>query len=159
MKNIIIISGLILLFATKMKAKGFHSINNNKGIRPCDAQGCGNFDAGRGGRTHKGVDMIVSENQEVTAPFDCKINRYGYPYATDLNYRLIEIIGTGIKAAYKMKIMYIKEIHSVGTTIKRGQVLCIADDITKKYGSSMTRHVHVELYKNNQLIDPTPFLI
>lgn len=137
---------------------GKFNLNGNSGIRKCDAFGCGHFGASRGSRKHNGVDILTAENQEIKAPFDCKITRYGYPYANDLSYQLVEIQGLNAMSHFKAKLMYIKTLHPVGTALNKGDLLCAADNIAKKYGPGMGNHVHFELYQNGKLIDPTPYL-
>lgn len=165
MKKTVIITGLLLIFgAIRMKAANhipakFTAINGNKGQRACDMQGCGHYGAGRGGRDHKGVDIITVENQELKAPFTCKIIRYGYA-ASDLVHQLVEIESLEPElSGITSKIMYIKPSFPVGSVVYRGHTLCLADDIKKKYGSSMTNHAHIEVYKNGKNVDPTPYII
>lgn len=163
LKYIVIASALAYLFYRLFSNKKteymsrFFAVNSTNKLRKCDAFGCGHFGASRNGgtRTHKGIDFIATENQSIYAPFDCKIVRYGQPYADDSKYKLVEI--ESLDGVYKAKIMYIKKIHEVGTKIKRGETLVYADNISKKYGSNMTNHVHFELYKNGTLTNPTSF--
>lgn len=157
-KKIAIVSTLLLISIRMYgKSKTTFSPLAGNGVRGCDAFGCGNFGASRGGRAHNGIDIIAAENQVIKAPFSCKILRYGYPYANDLSYRLVEIQGLNEFKDYTAKIMYIKKLHDLGAIIKTGDPLCSADNIAKKYGSSMTNHVHFELFKAGKRIDPTPF--
>ncbi|WP_417443755.1 peptidoglycan DD-metalloendopeptidase family protein [Joostella sp.] len=135
----------------------FTSINGTGLLRKCDPKGCGNFGASRGNHTHRGIDFHVIPNQQIKAPFPCTVNRYGYPYSDDSSYKLIEIVGTGAYSNYRAKIMYINTFLSIGDKIDKGDLLCTADDITQKYGSEMTPHVHFELYVNNELVNPTNY--
>ncbi|MEQ8220322.1 MAG: hypothetical protein RH981_18955 [Arenibacter sp.] len=136
----------------------FSAINQDGKIRDCDGFGCGHFGASRGTRTHKGLDFAFAVGGAVLAPFPCKVTRHGYPYADDLTYRLVECVGLGAYSDYRFKVMYVKELPTIGREFKEGEILCKADDISSKYGSSMTNHVHFELYIKNELVNPT-FLI
>ncbi|MDP2687517.1 MAG: peptidoglycan DD-metalloendopeptidase family protein [Aequorivita sp.] len=138
-------------------SKSFGAINADNSIRKCDASGCGHFGASRGERGHNGVDFIVTEGQAIKVPFDCKVTRHGYPYAGDTNYELVEIQGMNGFEAFKAKIMYVKNIKPVGTLLKKGEAVCEAANIAKRYSKPMTIHVHFELYLNGVLVDPTPF--
>lgn len=156
------IIGAIILFAaskmySKSKSVSFLPVNDNNTQRNCDAFGCGYFGASRGERDHKGIDFVVTPNQNIKAPFDCEITRYGFPYIDDQDQKLIVIQGLKNYAEYYAKIMYINPVHQIGEKFKKGEVLCTAGDISSKYGSGMTPHVHFELYKNGVLVDPTPF--
>ncbi|MCB9033509.1 MAG: M23 family metallopeptidase [Chitinophagales bacterium] len=164
-KYIVIVSALAYLFYRLFGSKKtadmsrFFAVNSTNKLRECDAFGCGHFGASRSGgtRTHKGIDFVATENQSIYAPFECKIIRYGQPYADDSKYKLVEIESTD--GVYKAKIMYIKALYSVGKVVKRGELLVNADNISKKYGASMTNHVHFELYKNGILVNPTNYFV
>ena len=42
----------------------------------------------------------------------------------------------------------------IGSDVTSGQQIGPAQDVRQKHGFSMTPHVHYEVYKNGQLIDP-----
>ncbi len=135
----------------------FSAINFKQGLRGCDPWGCGNFGASRGGHTHKGIDFSIPEGGAVYAPFPCKVIRHGWPYANDSRYRLIEIQGVGGYSQYTAKLMYVKDLPAVGSVFHEKQKMCVADNISQKYDSRMTNHVHFELYQNGQLLNPEIF--
>ncbi len=135
----------------------FTLLNFKRAFRECDAWGCGHFGASRGTHTHRGLDFAVEPNENIYAPFPCKVIRHGYPYANDLEYRLIEIQGTGAYKDYKAKLMYVKDLPEVGSLFNEKDVICKADNISKKYSSSMVNHVHFELYAKGSLINPEIF--
>ncbi|GEM_PF-780037 len=156
-KDGLIIGCLVLSILMLSRFMRFTLLNYKKAFRGCDPWGCGSFGSSRGSHSHRGLDFAVEPNENIYAPFPCKVVRHGYPYAGDYEYRLIEIQGTGGYSDYKAKIMYIKDFPAVGSVFNEKEVLCKADDITKKYSSSMTNHVHFELYAKGSLINPEIF--
>lgn len=158
-KKKLAIGSIVLFFVSRAfsSSSKMGSVNSSNSLRDCDVHGCGYFGASRGNRSHNGLDFVTYENEQIKAPFDCKVTRYGYPYANDLNYRLIEVVGTGAFSDYRCKIMYIKKTLEVGVRVKKGGVLCLSDNIAKRFSPGMINHVHVEVYKNNVLIDPTSY--
>ncbi|PSG90871.1 M23 family metallopeptidase [Aurantibacter aestuarii] len=167
MKKAIITTALVLLIMKKAFSKSnsakFANITANNDIRECDPKGCGHFGANRGynadgtRRYHRGIDLVANENDAIKTPFDCVVNRYGY-VAGDKAHQLIELQGVGGFKDYKAKIMYVKYNNNVNVSFSKGEIVCYADDIKQKYGTSITPHVHVEIYKKGVLIDPTPFV-
>uniref|UniRef100_A0A8D0FPG7 Leukocyte cell derived chemotaxin 2 n=1 Tax=Strix occidentalis caurina TaxID=311401 RepID=A0A8D0FPG7_STROC len=49
-------------------------------IRGCDSQGCGGYNDPRGGRKHRGVDVVCEDGAVVYAPFTGMINKQARPY-------------------------------------------------------------------------------
>lgn len=129
-----------------------------------DAAGSGAFGSSRdgGSRDHQGVDLKVQEGQAVHAPFPANVVRYAYPYADSQDYKglvLRGIEGTDYEGL-EMKIFYVDPFAGiVGAVVPAGAPIAFAQAISQKYGAPMTDHIHVELRMNNQLIDPTPFLV
>lgn len=144
----------LLIMSTK---KTFAKATDNNIIRGCDGFGCGSFGASRSGgtRSHIGVDFITTPGQNIFSPIEGEITRYPYPYGSDLSYTGIEIVNK----TYKVKIFYVAPTVLIGGEVKAGQKIAVSQNIAAKYGSSMTNHIHVEVYKkvNNTwgLIDPT----
>lgn len=128
-------------------------IVQNQQIRGCDPFGCGHYGASRGGRSHKGVDIIVTEGQTIKSPISGKVTRYPQPYAGDARYKGIEIVGD----EYKVKIFYVVPTVAIGTQVTAGTAIATAQDISEKYGDGMTNHAHLEVYtKSGVSIDPAP---
>lgn len=125
-------------------------------IRPDDFHGSGQFGASRGHRTHKGVDYSVDEKDPILAPIYGRISRYPYPYAGDIHYKGIEIIGLEEHSAYKVKLFYVNPSIAIGTIVEPGTIIGYAQNISARYGPalSMNNHVHMEIYKNGKIIDP-----
>lgn len=133
-----------------LKGKLAHVLKNQK-IRGCDPKGCGGFHASRGGREHGGLDFVVTEGQDVFSPIAGKVTRFPYPYADDTKYKGIEIINE----TQKVKMFYVLATAKIGDTVRAGQKIASAQDISKKYGGGMTNHVHFEMYEHGKRIDPT----
>lgn len=123
-----------------------------------DEAGLGHYGAARGSRLHQGVDFTVYPGQGIVAPFPCYIKRIGFPYRDDRSFKLVEIRGTGDWKEYTAKIMYVRDIAGVGEHFNKGEILALADDITRKYGPTMIAHVHMEVRRGGVLIDFTPML-
>lgn len=130
-------------------------------LRNCDSYGCGDFGASRtnSAGTHQGLDIIVYQGESIYAPFESIVTRFGYPYANDTSYRLVEFKGIGSYKGYVCKVMYVNNNSEiVGQTVSKGQFITTAQDISKKYGSGMIPHLHIELRINGQLVDPQKYL-
>ncbi|MCI4667440.1 MAG: M23 family metallopeptidase [Bacteroidia bacterium] len=121
-----------------------------------DPLGQGHFGAPRGSRTHQGVDLVVLPGQPIYSPIAGYINRLAIPYRDDGRYSGIEILGTGAFSAYAIKIFYMEAIR-IGVSIRKGEQIGLAQQISTKYSSRMIDHIHVEFMKDGQLVDPWPF--
>lgn len=124
-------------------------------IRGCDPQGCGYFGASRGSRKHMGLDIVARPGETISSPITGKVTRYPYPYGDDLRYKGIEIVNQ----QYKIKMFYVDAFTQIGTEVKAGQPIGIAQDIASKYDGGMTNHVHVEVYKNGVAVDPAGLFV
>lgn len=131
--------------------KAFAKITKENLDRGCDPMGCGSFGASRGSRKHKGIDIVAKPGETIFSPITGNVNRYPIPYAGDNRYSGIEIEN----ATYRVMIFYMKTTLPIGSVVLAGQPIGTAQDLTLKHGSSMTNHVHLEVYKNGVLIDPT----
>jgi murein DD-endopeptidase MepM/ murein hydrolase activator NlpD len=138
----------IFLMSTK---KAFSKITDNQNVRGCDPFGCGSFGASRGSRKHNGIDVVTVPNQLIKSPINGEITRFPFPYGTDLSYTGIEIINS----EYKIKIFYVTPLVAIGKKVSAGEVIAKSQNISAKYSNEMVNHVHLEVYKNGVLIDPT----
>lgn len=140
---------LFLIMGTK---KAFANITLNQKIRGCDPFGCGSFGAPRGTRSHAGVDIVVTAGQKILSPIDGTVTRHPFPYGDDLKFTGIEIKNS----QYLVKIFYLQPTLNIGSKVKQGQQIGVAQNIASKYGSTMTNHVHFEVYNaQGKLLDPT----
>lgn len=122
------------------------------GIRESDSYGSGHFGASRGGRTHKGVDLICPAGELVGAPVDGVVTKLGYPYAKHLEYRYVEITNNG----YAFRVFYVLPTVQVGDKVKTGDIIGESQDLQPLY-PGITDHIHFEIKgPKGQHIDPTP---
>lgn len=152
----ILTTALMFLANKKAKAGLINKITKKFSIRECDAYGCGHYEASRGSRKHYGIDVVTQKGDAIYSPITGYLNRLAYPYASDLSYKGIEIIGTGIHQGFKVKIFYCIPTIKIGASVVAG-VTKVAESqaINEKYSTKMTNHVHLEVYKDNKIIDPT----
>jgi len=125
------------------------------GIRS-DAGGDGHFGAKRGDRKHEGLDFLCEPGQVVKAVIAGKLVR-AFPYAGDTFYTGCRIWG----ACWMSKMFYFEPYaRLVNEDVLAGEVIGIAQDISKKYGGDMKPHIHCALYKLNPtlLVNPEDYL-
>ncbi|OPJ88171.1 leukocyte cell-derived chemotaxin-2 [Patagioenas fasciata] len=119
-------------------------------IRGCDSQGCGRYDDPRGGRKHKGVDVVCEDGAVVFAPFTGTIERQVRPYGNG------NAIDNGVQlsgSGFCIQMFYIKPVKHSGP-IKKGEKIGVLLPMQSVY-RGITSHVHIQ---NCDLTDPTPNL-
>ncbi|MEM1215581.1 MAG: peptidoglycan DD-metalloendopeptidase family protein [Bacteroidota bacterium] len=132
--------------------------NSDGANRNCDPAGCGHYGAPRGSRKHSGHDFLVSPGQTIVSPIQGYVRRFAYPYGDDLRWKGLLIIGEGPHQGLAVKMFYFQPSVSSGTQVVPGQVIGKAQDIAAKYpGSRMQPHVHLEIEKDGQRVNPLPF--
>lgn len=133
--------------------KAFGKVTADNIRRGCDQNwGCGSFGASRGTRAHNGLDIKTTVGQQILSPISGKVTRFPFPYGGDLSYTGIEIVNS----QYKVKIFYMKPSVAVNSEVTKGQVIGTAQNISAKYSSTMTNHIHLEVYnaKTGALLNP-----
>jgi len=154
-KNWIIIPGLalgvVLLSAYRRSLKPLGPILARMHLRGQDQHGYGYFGASRSGgsRQHNGIDLVCRPGEGVYSPLAGVVERYADPYG-DGRYGGILLRGND----FSVKMFYLSPVASVGTKVRRGQQVGIAQAISKKY-PGITEHIHVEVYAGGQLVDPS----
>lgn len=145
----LLLSALFLLTNIKQM---FGKITKNNQLRTEDAHGKGHFHAPRdnGKRKHSGTDIVANPNEPIYSPISGLITRHPFPYGTDLRFKGIEIKNKD----FVVKIFYLNPTIIQGTSVKAGQIIGYAQDLTKKY-KGIINHVHLEV-KNTAgtLINP-----
>ncbi|XP_078347407.1 leukocyte cell-derived chemotaxin-2-like isoform X2 [Oculina patagonica] len=141
------------------------SSNPSNQIRGRDNYGSGAYGASRDGgrRSHKGIDIVCTAGSYVYAPFPAKVRRVSKPYGRthkhwgkDFNTG-IYMEGTGSWQDYKVKMWYVSKDVSDGTYVSAGSVIGTMKDRAAA-SPGMTNHVHVQLYKDGSIVDPTPYV-
>ncbi len=118
--------------------------------RISDNWGQGHFGAPRGDRTHSGIDYICPAGSAVLAPVDGLVTKIGYPYASDLSYRYVQLTTPD---GYNHRIFYVLPLVEEGDKIKENQVIGMAQDLEKRY-PDITPHVHYECKYKGSFINP-----
>lgn len=120
-----------------------------KVVRDSDDFGSGKFGASRGSRVHKGTDFISDPGQPIYSPIHGRIVREAKPYANDLAWSGVLIVGEHIT----IKMFYVKvEKNLIGEMVSTGQVIGTAQNIASKYskgGKTMKNHVHLQIERVN----------
>ncbi|XP_009975003.2 leukocyte cell-derived chemotaxin-2-like [Tyto alba] len=119
-------------------------------IRGCDSQGCGGYNDPRGGRKHRGVDVVCEDGSVVYAPFTGKIDKQARPYGNG------NAIDNGVQlsgSGFCIKMFYIKPVKYSGS-IRKGEKIGVLLPMQRVY-QGIISHVHIQ---NCDLTDPTPNL-
>lgn len=115
-----------------------------------DSAGGGRYGDPRGSRQHDGTDYLCIPGQAVVAPIGGVVTRKAYPYA-DRSYSGLVIQGKNCR----IKLFYVEPIIGViGKTVKQGETIGYAQDITLRYDDNMKPHIHLEI----ESINPDVFI-
>lgn len=141
-------------------------------VRGQDNWGSGDFDAPRGIRRHKGIDIVAHPGYEVIACCVGDVSKIGFPYAQDdpdgfdnederrkfflkAAMRYIEVMTPGKN---RVRHFYVDPSVKVGDRIIQGRTLGTVQDIAAIY-PGITPHYHFEVYdRNNRIVNPYHFL-
>lgn len=130
-----------------------------------DAMGQGHFGARRRKRKdgqlvyypHRGLDLESQfKYQPVYSPIRGEMTRIAYPYINDKRWEGCEIIGSGEHLGYSIKMFYMKPLQ-IPMDVGKGQQIGEMQDIGEKWKGGMKAHLHVEVRKLGELIDPALF--
>lgn len=143
--------GVVLLSAYRRSLKPLGPILARMRLRGQDQHGYGYFGASRSGgsRQHNGIDLVCTPGEAVFSPITGTVERYANPYPGDSRYGGILLQGEELS----VKMFYLSAVVPVGTKVRRGQQVGIAQAISKKY-PGITEHIHVEVYAGGQLVNP-----
>lgn len=161
--KVLIGAGVLLLILYKITSgsmrKKFVKILPRMIIR-MDSSGSGKFGSSRGGgtRAHAGVDYLVVPGETIYSPVDAVVVRSAKPYANDPNYSGLVLQNSD----FEFKLFYMKGTPGIiGKTVRAGDPIGTAQDISAKYGGSMQPHIHLEMRGvSGQLLNPeTNYLV
>lgn len=141
-------------------------------MRGIDKYGSGAFGAPRGGtRTHKGIDPACDAGDLVLSVCAGEVTKIGFPYSqaeTNSAWTTAQIIKHNKKKAlryvqitdkngYDVRYFYIKPMVSKGDKIEAEDVIGEVVGVGRIY-PRITEHVHFEVKKNGEVIDPNEYL-
>ncbi|MBI5120056.1 MAG: M23 family metallopeptidase [Rhodospirillales bacterium] len=145
-------------------------------VRTKDGLGTGDFganrDEGERKRSHKGVDIVAKPGETVFSPVDGKVEvRKSDPTGRVNNGSWIEpypdnpekkgkLKGVGIitEDGHRVRLLYVDPDAvdlKPGQEVRAGQAIGKAQDLSKVYPTGMTNHVHIDVKKDGEFIDPT----
>lgn len=119
--------------------------------RKCDAQGCGFYDAPRGNRKHKGIDLRCNPGTAICSPVNGTVTKLGWPYANSPSIRYVEVT----KGNYKYRVFYVSPIVSEGDQVTMDEVIGSSQELSSMDNGG-TQHIHFEIMRGDDYIDPTP---
>jgi len=125
--------------------------------RGSDDFGSGEFGASRGSRTHKGIDYTAPAGAELISPVDGEVTKLGYPYASDLSFRYVEVTDTD---GIRHRMFYVSPDVAVGDSVSRQDPIGKVQDIAGKYNTDtrkMKNHVHYEIIVWGEYVNPEEF--
>ncbi|HEY9815335.1 MAG TPA: M23 family metallopeptidase [Candidatus Obscuribacterales bacterium] len=119
--------------------------------RKCDAQGCGWYDAPRGNRKHKGIDLMCNPGTAICSPVNGTVTKLGWPYAGNREIRYVEVTAGN----YKYRVFYVRPHVELDDYVTVHDVLGGSQELDSMADGG-TQHVHFEIMNGNDYIDPTP---
>jgi murein DD-endopeptidase MepM/ murein hydrolase activator NlpD len=119
-------------------------------VRKADEYGSGLFGASRGKRTHSGIDYAMYPGSQVLSPVTGRVTKLGYTYSDDLRYRYVQITD---EHQYQHRFFYVEPRVLPNSAVLKGEVIGISQKLGSRY-PRITEHVHYEIKKNGEFIDP-----
>lgn len=127
-------------------------------LRGTDIHGSGAFGAPRGSRTHRGLDYACWPGSIILSPVSGEVTRIGYPYSpADWEKGHLRYVKVRTHDGTIVRVMYISPMVNVGQHVTKGDIIGVAQDLTKVY-NGITPHIHVDVKKGNTYINPESYL-
>lgn len=145
-------------------------------IRERDGWGKGEFgakrDEGVKQRQHKGADIVTKPGETVFSPVDGKVEvrksdptgrvnngQWIEPYPDDPEKRgKLKGVGIITEEGHRVRVLYVDPDAvdlKPGQKVRAGQAIGEAQDLSKAYPKKMTNHVHIDVKRDGEFIDPT----
>ncbi len=128
------------------------------GIRS-DGGGDGSFGASRGTRTHAGIDLQTTNGQNVVSPITGTATNF---VGATSGYPMVDITPSDTSQIQMIRMLYIDA--PAGATaggsypVTAGQSIGTAANLQNLgYPDSVTPHVHIQIKKDGEWTDPTPY--
>lgn len=115
-----------------------------------DIQGLGHFGARRKNRKHNGIDFLAQPNTAVFAPIAGTV-RPVIVYASDPRWKGISIKNSTME----VKLFYMEPLAGL-RTVTQGMRIGTMQNMAVPH-PGMKNHLHVEVYLNGKLVDPSPY--
>lgn len=147
---VVVVASVFLYYRWAMPCRYYNEVR-------FDSAGSGYFGASRGGgtRKHSGLDFRCKPGETVFSPISGRVVRLTNAYPDDSRFKGIVISGHGGK--YEIKMFYFVPSVSDGDFVLAGMPIGSAQSISSKYGGSMLDHLHLEVRRLGQLVDPLLF--
>ena len=127
-------------------------------IRGQDDFGSGAFQASRGRRKHKGIDIACYKGTAVGSDVYGKVTKIGYPYNQDdkrkKHFRYVQVTDS---LGRDHRYFYVIPSVDVGDIVNRGVLLGITQGIAEAYNTdlkTMTDHFHYEVKEDGEYLNP-----
>lgn len=118
--------------------------------RGTDQQGSGHYGAPRGSRKHRGVDYACYPDSVVLSNVKGIVTKLGYPYASDLSYRYVQI--TSLESGLSHRYFYVEPSVNIGDSIEIGDAIGASQEL---HYPGIVQHVHYEIKDSEgNYIDP-----
>lgn len=146
---------------TELMEGQFDDIVDNMILRN-DSVGSGWWNARRGGRNHRGIDIVAEIGQEIKSPINGKLINF---IGVTSKIPIVRIIPEEQMAFEYIEFLYVNSMDG-NYDINKYKDIKIGDSVGKLadpyelgYTKSMTPHVHIFLWKNSRKvnINPTPY--
>lgn len=140
-------------------------------IRGCDKHGCGHYQAPRGKRKHKGVDIACVKNTKVLSPVEGVVTKIGKPYYIKIKdtftaaerdkaqkKNALDYVEVTDGNSLRHRFFYVGRFVSTGQRVHIGTELGIAQGVADIY-PGITEHFHYEILdKTGTPCDPCAYL-
>lgn len=127
--------------------------------RSTDQHGSGAYMAPRGYRVHNGIDIQCPPESIICALRPGTVTKIGYPYdpakdAKKAHYRYVQITDT---MGNDLRYFYVEPGVALDDVIETGQAIGTSQALRRIY-PGITEHIHFEVKRNGNYLDPTNFL-